>query len=287
MTRYNHYTMLLLLLALLTAPRAAQAAESFDNCAGTIASLPAVISTPGTWCLNQNLSTSITSGNAIAITTNDVTLNCNDFAISGLNAGAGTIAYGVAATNRLNVTVQHCTIRGFYFGVSLSGGSGHTVEDNRFDGNTYVGMRVDGIRSAVQRNLVIDTGSSTVVANAFGISTNGSVDIVDNSVSGVIARAGGGGYVYGIITATNTSGSIRGNRVRELLKDGSGVVYGIWNNTSGRIILRNNDLLANGAAGTTGIRCANSTGSASDNMINGFVSGMPGCSNDGGNVISP
>ena len=287
MSRISLYLLLLLNLALLAAPRAAQAAESYDNCAGTIATLPTVISTPGTWCLNQNLSTGITSGNAIAITTNDVTLNCNDFTISGLTAGVGTAAYGIAAANRLNVTVRHCNVRGFYYGVSLSGGSGHTVEDNRLDGNTYVGMRVDGNRSVVRRNLIIDTGGSTIVANAFGMTTNASVDILDNSVSGVIARANGNGYVYGIITATNTSGSVSGNRVRELLKDGTGFAYGIWNNTSGRIILRNNDLLGTGATGTTGMRCANSTGSASDNVINGFVAGLPGCSNDGGNVISP
>ena len=46
----------------------AQAAESFDSCAGTIASLPAVISTQGVWCMQGDLSSASTSGNAITVT---------------------------------------------------------------------------------------------------------------------------------------------------------------------------------------------------------------------------
>src|SRR6185369_12584927 len=95
-----------------------RAAESYDNCSGTVASLPAVISTQGTWCFKQDLATSITFGNAITVTTNNVTLDCNNFKLGGLAAGVGTHAYGVYAggygAGRSNITVRNCNVRGFF-----------------------------------------------------------------------------------------------------------------------------------------------------------------------------
>ena len=123
----------LLLLGLPCAwPNAVFAAESYDNCTGFIDTLPATISTQGTWCLRKDLGTAVTSGAAIAIATNNVTIDCNDFKLGGLAAGAGTLAYGIRAANRYNTTVRNCNIRGFFFGLQFWGG-GHTVEDNRFD----------------------------------------------------------------------------------------------------------------------------------------------------------
>ena len=66
---------------------ASTAAESYDSCTGFIESLPATISTQGVWCLRRNLATAMTSGNAITITVNNVTIDCNDFKIGGLAAG--------------------------------------------------------------------------------------------------------------------------------------------------------------------------------------------------------
>ena len=54
----------------------AYAAQSYDSCAGFIDSLPATITTQGTWCLRGDLATSVTSGNAITIATNNVTIDC-------------------------------------------------------------------------------------------------------------------------------------------------------------------------------------------------------------------
>src|SRR4029079_7326065 len=107
----------------------ALAAQSYDNCTGYITVLPAIISTQGTWCLKQDLATAITSGAAITINTNNVTIDCNNFKLGGLAAGLGTNAYGVFANNRFNATVRHCNVRGFYVGVFLAGasGGGHAV----------------------------------------------------------------------------------------------------------------------------------------------------------------
>src|SRR6185369_16529682 len=85
---------LVTLVLFLTVPRLASAAESYDNCTGFITSLPAVVTTQGTWCLKQDLATAITSGNAITINTGNVTIDCNDFKLGGMSAGLATQAIG-------------------------------------------------------------------------------------------------------------------------------------------------------------------------------------------------
>src|SRR4249919_1254017 len=143
----------LLLLALcLLAPRAAHAAESYDNCTGFITSVPTVISSQGTWCLKQDLATAMTTGVAITIATNNVTIDCNDFKLGGLAAGLGTTAYGIFSSNHLNTTVRRCNIRGFYVGLDLGGVSsgGNVAEDNRLDGNVNIGIWMEGDGSVVR-----------------------------------------------------------------------------------------------------------------------------------------
>jgi hypothetical protein len=286
MKRLDWIVLVLLPLALLGAPRAAQAAQSYENSTGFISTLPAVISTSGTWCMDKNLSTSITSGVSITVNANDVTIDCNEFTMDDLGGGAGTLAYGIYANNRTNITVRRCAVRGYYYGVVLAGGTGHLAEDNHFDANTYVGLRIDGNRSTARRNRVDDTGGSTAVAAALGIVTNASVDVLVNTVTQVTARAGGNGNAYGIFTTANTTASVNGNRVRTILGDGTGVAFGIYHNTSGRLTMRDNDLIGVGGGGLA-LRCANANASARDNMLLGFAAGINGCSNDGGNVNAP
>ena len=291
MNRFNLGSLLLLALALMFGvAHNARAAEGYDNCTGFITSLPTVITTSGTWCLKQDLSTAMTSGNAITINTSNVTIDCDDFKIGGLAGGIGTQANGIVAGNRLNTTIRHCNIRGFFIGLLLFGGSssGHVIEDNRFDNNTWIGLRVDGDGSVVRRNRVFDTGGSTVPGvTSVGIGTTSSVDVLDNMVSGVMARSGSGADATGIATNSNASGSVSNNSVRGVLKDGVGVARGIANTVSGRITLRDNDLLGDASAGSIGLSCDNSTTRALNNVSNGFVTGLNGCVDDGGNVVAP
>jgi len=275
--------------ALLASPRVADAAESYDNCSAFITSLPAVIATQGTWCFNKDLNTAITSGTAITINTNNVTIDCNNFKLGGLAAGIGTSTFGIAANDRANITVRHCNIRGFIEGIDLLGSSssGHIVESNRLDGNTFTGIEVHGDGSVVRHNLVFDTGGNAPGASAYGISTGDSVDVLDNTVSGVAAASSSNGNAFGIFTFANASGSISANRVRDLAKDGSGVVHGIFNQGSSRIALTDNHVVGDGSAGSDGLECVNNKGRAKDNLLNGFATGITGCNDDGGNVIVP
>jgi len=281
--------MLLILVLLLAAPRVAQAAESYDNCTGFITSIPTVISTQGTWCLKQDLATAMTSGNAITINTNNVTVDCNDYKLGGLAAGIGTQAWGISATDHLNATVRHCNIRGFEYGIVFqgSGSGGHTIEDNRFDNNTDTGIYVSGDGSVVRRNRVFDSGGSTSFQDAWGIYSNDSVDILDNTISGVAATAGSGGSAVGIQTTNDLDSSISGNRIRGLLHAGAGSAYGIENLGDTRVTMRDNDLIGDGGSGSNGVFCMSGTSSAQGNLLSHFQTAIGGCSGDGGNVTHP
>src|SRR6188472_3928576 len=113
MTRYNLLAAVAVVWASLIAPCAVHAAESYDNCTGFITSLPAVISTQGTWCFKQDLNTSISSGSAISVNTNNVTLDCNNFKLGGLLAGPNSSTIGVYSFNgRQNIAILNCSIRG-------------------------------------------------------------------------------------------------------------------------------------------------------------------------------
>lgn len=271
---------LLFLVALgLLAPRPAQA-ETYNTCAGFVTSLPAVINTQGNWCFKKDLATAITSGNAITINVNNVTIDCNNFKLGGLAAGAGTTADGIVAVGRQNETVRNCNIRGFYHGVNFNtGGGGHVVEDNRFDGNTFISIFVEGDGSEVQRNRAFDTGSSTEVStfNAIGISTLGSVDVLNNAVTGVVAVSGGGGNAYGIYSTGNSGSSINDNRIRNVLKDGAGVEYGIFEGSSARVSMRGNDLTGDGSVGSIGMSCIDAVAFATENMLNGYETAILNC----------
>lgn len=217
----------LLLLAALCAPNA-HAAESYDNCTGNITTLPAVISTQGTWCLKQDVSTAITSGVAITIATNNVILDCNDFKVGGLAAGASTTTTGIQALSRVNAIVRNCSVRGFQIGIQLVG-DGHLIEDNRVEQSTAIGISVFGEGNTVRRNRVVDTGGKPGSSESSGISQGGgSVSITDNIIAGLtVTGSGDFGFVYGINLASGPADVTR-NFVSSLVPFGEGTAKGIW-----------------------------------------------------------
>lgn len=288
----HRLTALGLLLALpgLGWPFASHAAESYDNCTGFVDSLPAVISTQGTWCLRQDVATPIASGNAITVNTNNVTIDCNDFKIGGLAAGVSTNAYGIYSANRQNTTVRNCNIRGFRHGIRLDGsGAGHLVEDNRLDNNTFNGIFVRGDGSTVRRNIVGDTGGVPDSFGLWAIYTYYDVDVLDNTINGVVATPGSFDSVTGIYAINNYNGTVSGNRVRGLISDPSrpDLVFGIYvDPQTSRATVIGNDV--HGLGGGKGIACPTYAGSTiivKDNVINGFAQGIAFCANGGGNSV--
>jgi hypothetical protein len=277
MTRHG-LVALLLLAAVHVAP--AYAAESYDNCTGFIETLPATISTQGTWCLKHDVSTAITSGNAITIAANNVTLDCNDFKVGGLAAGDSSAANGVYAASRLNATVRHCGVRGFSQGIWLDG-AGHLVEDNRLDNNLYIGIYIQGDNNRVQRNRVYDTGGAPGSEQSMGIFV--SADVIDNTVSGVFATASVT-YTSGI-AVSGTGSEARGNNVRGVVESGAGESVGV-NVYGASITVDRNRISAEGAMGSKGVYGATNTFCTGNTVVN-FATAYDGCAASSGNLSLP
>jgi hypothetical protein len=153
--------------ALVLAAGVARADET-TFCNQFITALPYTITVQGHYCLNKNLSTAITTGNAITINANFVLLDLNNFKVGGGSAGLGTQANGVFASDRQNVTIRNGNIRGFLRGVFIEDppnatpSFGHVVENLLADQNTHIGIFVDGAGSIVRQNQVVAIGGSTV-----------------------------------------------------------------------------------------------------------------------------
>jgi hypothetical protein len=269
-------------------PLSARAAEGYDNCTGFIDTVPATVTTPGTWCLRHDLNTAITEGTAITIATSNVTLDCNHFKIDGLAGGTGVYTNGVSAGDRFNVSIRNCNIRGFLRGIHLGGygGGGHMVEHNTLDGNTIFGISVNGPGSTIRDNRVLDTGESTAVGgNAYGINAWNGVDVIDNTVNGVVPTRAETAHAIGIATVANGAGSVIGNRVRGLAPIGhpTAMAYGVYNVNSRGLIIRDNNLQGPGALGV-GLRCSSTPATARDNVIAGFATAVERCMSVGNTV---
>jgi len=279
MTTASH--VLIASIALCLGSASVAAAESYDNCVGFIDSLPATISTQGVWCLRDDLSTSMASGNAITIANNNVTIDCNDFKLGGMAAGDASTAIGIYAQERQNATVRNCNVRGFFVGIYLYYGAGHLAEDNRLDNNLRYGIAVFGGNSLVQRNRVFDTGGSPASSASYGIGAE--ADVIDNTVAGVFATDTNthprGIVVYG-------SGSeARGNRVRGLVVGGAGNAIGIEAKGSG-ITLADNRVSAEAATAGDGINGDESTFCTGNTAVN-FATAYDGCGHVFGNLSAP
>lgn len=173
-----------------------------------ISSAPFVISTSGSYYLTTNLA--VSSGNAITIAANNVTLDLNGFTLSstepsptgtGIQLGTGT---GVA-----NIAIRNGVIAGgvseaggvyggsgFGYGISYSGGAADNV---RVTGVSVSGCLYGGI------NLELN---GTVV-NSCTVNTVGDVGINAQSVSDSTAEHCGGIGIFAT-TAENCSGRCLG-----------------------------------------------------------------------------
>ena len=225
-----------LLLAFACAGLAAPARAETTSCT-TIAALPATLSSQGVYCLTRDLASSLESGAAVTVATNNVTIDCNGYKLGNLAASAATTAVGILASGRLNTTVRGCGIRGFRVGIRVEGG-GHLVEDNRLDFNRNIAIVIAGDGGTVRRNRVFSTGGGTTAMAAAGIHATYGVDVLDNLVSGVEAKPGTGYQATGVYSIGNTGGSIEGNRIRGLAGGAAGQEIAIWAGGSSSMSVR-------------------------------------------------
>jgi hypothetical protein len=279
---------LFLLVLLVTGARQVSAAESYDNCAGFIDTLPATISTQGVWCLRHDLATAITSGDAITIDANNVTLDCNGYKVGGLAGGPGTWARGVYVPfPRVNATVRNCNVRGFWLGLFLFGDR-HLVERNRLDANTFVGISSHGNGIVIRANAVNDTGGMPDERDATAIEAQGAgTRVLDNSIHGV-APAGwpdGQKRPIGILIER---GIAQGNRITGLAQNGIQPAVGIAVGTDGRAIVRGNVTMQYASTVGLGIGVSPSaTAICQDNVVQGYQYGITAACEQSGNLVQP
>jgi hypothetical protein len=270
------------LIAALPAAPSAHAAESYDNCAFFITSLPVTITSQGVWCMNADKSASLASGAAVTIDANNVTIDCNGYKLGNLSAGASNAADGIRTYNRNNATIRNCNVRGYFQGIHLIG-SGHLVEDTRVEASGYAGIRTQGDGTVIRRNTVLDTGTGVHSPYA-AILASGLVDVIDNIVTGVAATATTEGGAIGIFVSPLLGGRVEGNAVRGLVADGAGTAYGIFiDNSGGGVSISRNRVANGGTASGNGIQCAGAPASLlTDNHAIGFSGGWSGGCTDVG-----
>ncbi len=185
------------------------------NCTA-INSLPATISVSGIYCLKTDLSTSLTSGTAITISTNNVTIDMNGLKLGGLGGGINSTAQGIFAKNRLSIEIRSGTIRGFGTGIFLQAtpagtGGGHIVRDMLIDGSGSTGVMFFAVRYSVLRDSrIFDIGYPENGFQAIGVYlTDGARDTVieDNVISSVRSGASPVGIAVALSLRTRIAGN--------------------------------------------------------------------------------
>ena len=249
--------------------------------------LPATINTQGVYCLKKNLVTAIASGNAITINTNNVTIDLNGWKLGGAAAGAGTLANGIFALDRINIVLRNGSIRGFLRGIFLDKAtgpsSGHIVEGILADGNRQVGIFVEGDGTTIRNNKVTNTGLGTNSTVAYGISAGfgEGISIIRNMVSVVEETASSAG----IYVDTVKGAEVRNNRVFDII--GNVSVSGIVTFSSERVVFKDNTVIVTQpGGGTRGIGDIGSSFNVGciDNQVSGVGFPFDDCDTSSGNV---
>jgi parallel beta-helix repeat protein len=157
------------LLAL--APLAAPPARA-ETSACTVLTLPATISAPGVYCLQQDFVQSFGFDTPVSITADDVVLDCNHRRIK--DTDAATTRNAIVGENALeHVTNRNCVLDGWYVGIFLQAGSDPGSNGNRILDNTILRSRLAGIWVIGSNNLIEGNRVSQNTANyggtAYGI----------------------------------------------------------------------------------------------------------------------
>ena len=165
-----------------------------------ISTVPYTITTPGFYYLAGNLSYSSTTGNAITINADDVTLDLMGNSLTGPGASTGTVE-AITMSGRTNVEVRNGTVRNFFVGVhdgDINNGKKHRAFNLRVT-NTTFGIIFDG-----QNHLIKNCSAMDNINTGLHIGSGMIVDCVANyNGNGIILD--GPGSVLGNTACNNTS----------------------------------------------------------------------------------
>lgn len=214
-----------------------------------IVELPAIIAEPGVYCLTDNLSTGITTGNAITLEADNITIDLNGWTLDGSTAGTETVANGIYGYQLNNITIRNGTIQGFHYGVYLdvetvtySASRGNLIERIRASANTGVAFFTKGMGNIIRHNHIVNTGNSTISTNysAIGIGSFGTnCQVLYNTINNTTAS--GSGIAEAIYMRNANSAIVEGNQVSGLYS-GALDMYGIHLVSSHGVIVRGNSI---------------------------------------------
>ncbi|MBA2861110.1 NosD domain-containing protein [Methanococcus maripaludis] len=209
--------------------------------ADNISTVPYVINTPGTHYLANDLFSS--SGNAITITCDNVTIDGKEYTISGIGSNEGIYASGVSNITIKNVHVEHC-FGGIYLdnvtdsiienntansndgGIYLIHSSNNTVTGNTANEN-WIGIEI------LQSSYNIVTGN-TANSNDWGIGIYGSSN--NNNITNNTANSNKYGIVLAYYSSNNriTNNTANSNKYGIHIEHSSNnnIFYNIFNNTN-------------------------------------------------------
>ncbi|WP_176693207.1 right-handed parallel beta-helix repeat-containing protein [Arenimonas terrae] len=282
-----------LVLFVPTLPSAAQA-QSTPSCS-VIESLPATISTGGNYCLAANAEVNITTGAAVTINSNDVTLDCRDFTITNLATSNAGTSSAIRAVNRNNVQIRNCRLMGgFTDGIymhMLLGGSTtsfyNRVEDNYIAGPFRYGILAYGSAIEVRGNTIYDVGGQAA-SPAMGIRVGGSsvssfkFQVVErNLVAGTNSPFN---HAYGIYSDNSIGAMFLNNTISGtygLAPNYKG--YGIRVANGSGVTIRGNIVGGGGRDNEVGIQTPSNGGWCYDNQIRTYPTATLGCDASLGN----
>jgi hypothetical protein len=161
-----------------------------------ISSVPITISVPGSYYLTTNVN--VSSGNAITIATNGVTLDLNGFTISSTAAsGAG---YGILITSLRNITIANGIIQGNVTnnGSGVYSGNGFAYGIYYAGSSAPVNVQVShvSVSGCLDHGIYLGISDSTVVESCT-VRTLGSYGIVAAVIKQSSAIDCGGVAIYG------------------------------------------------------------------------------------------
>ena len=246
------FALLAFFILALVAPSAALACTSITESDVTAGGY--TISSSGDYCFTEDIATNMSSGQAIVIAADDVTIDLNGYE---LDDTAGSLSQAIYSNGYDNLTVRNGTIKGFASAVALIGASssGRLLEDLVVTNNTSSAFRVDGANITVRNNSIFDiTGGSGVetiqLNNADGAS------VINNYIAGSLAPSS---HAYGIYLSSGSNVIVKDNRIVDITSEG-GFAAPIYVSSTDDSVFENNYISGTSASTTTyGFKEANSS----------------------------
>lgn len=225
------------------------------------------ISQPGSYYLTHNIN--VTTGDAIDINTNQVTLDLNGFTISSTAASAsGSAIYLTKASGNTEVTILNGHIKS---GVTNNlagtfGGPGFANGVYFNEAGTPFNIRVSGVSvtGCLSNGIYIGVNNSSV-AESCTVRLTGYLGIAADSVTHSAAFACGSAGIF--------AGTVSDSRGEEIKSDGWGIQASIANNCSGN----GNGTNGTGIYATSGNNCfGTSNGSGGTGLLLGTANNCSG-----------